>query len=218
MRNKKRLGFALIGIGAVLLTAALLLFLHNRSEDKRADASARAVLAAMQETDIPAATETTAAPGETEAETTAATEGTAQTTAAATGPVKELPRKTVEGHDYLGKLTFPTLELELPLIELIYLEDLQLAPGLQKGSPYSDDAVISGHNYPSQLGALKDLQPGDSVVFTDNDGASISYKVHAVKTLDPKETEAILNSPHPMVIYTCTPGGGDRVLAELDRA
>ena len=70
MTKPKKIGIVLLTAGAVLVIAALLLFSHNRAEDRRAGESAeetlRLVEAAMAERETNGETGTTPAPGAAE--------------------------------------------------------------------------------------------------------------------------------------------------------
>ena len=70
MTKPKKIGIVLLTAGAVLVIAALLLFSHNRAEDRRAGESAeetlRLVEAAMAERETNGETGTTPAPGDGE--------------------------------------------------------------------------------------------------------------------------------------------------------
>lgn len=53
--------------------------------------------------------------------------------------------------------------------------------------------------------------------FTDMDGIENIYEVVAMDTLAPTEVEAVQNSGHDLVLYTCTYGGRTRVTVFCDR-
>ena len=187
-------------LGAVLILSALLLFLFNRKEDSEAGRQAGLALQEVQEVlmddsgDVADgnSTEATSSPTET-------TEGSAEMTVV-----------TIDGRDYIGYLSIPELELELPVISQWSYELLQIAPCRDVGSTKTDDLVIAAHN-------LKELSEGDSVVFTDMDGVVIEYELTKVETIDPHKVDYVHNSDHDLVLYTCTIGGEYRVVAFCDR-
>ena len=55
------------------------------------------------------------------------------------------------------------------------------------------------------------------MIFTDMDGIENFYAVTSVETLGPTEVDAVQNSGHDLVLYTCTPGGATRVTVFCDR-
>lgn len=207
MKSKKSIPILLVALGLLLMLAAGLLLANNIREDREAGQAAADAVAALESLSLEQsvqATETTAA-----AETVPATDPTDPPT---------LSSEILEGHEYVGYLSFPSLDRKLPIIKIKYLEDLQVAPCLEQGSPWTNDAVISAHNYPSHFGPIRDWVGGEEVLFQDLEGREIRYAVASVETIDPSETDKVLRSEHDLILYTCTPGGAKRVVIACDRA
>ena len=182
----KKSGVILISLGAVLILAALLLFLHNRSEDRRAGQEAESLLE-----DARSAISANAAPEEPQEE-----------------PVEEIT------YDYAGVIAIPDLSLELPVIDRWSYDRLKVAPCRQSGAAADGDLVIAAHNYKSHFGYLDRLEPGASVIFTDMEGTVYRYAVEEIRQLEPEDAEdvsSVFSSEYPLVLYTCTPGGKARV-------
>ncbi len=223
MRSKTRWGLSLIVLGAALLLAALLLLLRGRALDARAAESAGSVMAQLEAQISPAWTppsptpSPTLSPSPSPAVSSAPAAIPSPNPSPSPTPVPELPTVRIDGHDYTGYLYFPSLERTLPVMELVYLEDLLLAPCLQKGSPHEDNAVIAAHNFPSQFGPLRQMEGGEAVYFTDMNGIEIAYTVSAVTTVQPWEQALVMESRHDLVLYTCTTGGKARVMIACDR-
>lgn len=129
----------------------------------------------------------------------------------------ELPVTEIDGYGYVGYLSIPKLELELPVMSEWDYARLKIAPCRQFGSSRTDDLVIAAHNYKKHFGHLKDLEAGDEVGFTDMEGIENLYEVIRVETLKPTEVDAVQNSDHDLVLYTCTYGGKTRVTVFCDR-
>ncbi len=205
---KRRFGAACFVLGAVLLAAALLLFLHNEQEDRQAGEAASAALTAVQqaiadqETQDPTQAQESDETASTEPETTAPT---------------ELTVVNIDGNDYVGYLSIPYFELELPILAQASMEGLQIAPCLQYGSPLTDDAVIAGHNFKQHFRALHDIQPGEYLTFTDTNGYTIEYGVVEVQIIDPTDVYSVINSEYDLILYTCTTGGATRVIVCCNR-
>ncbi len=216
MKAKRRAGVALVIVGVLLLAAALLLLLHNRQESDEAGAAAQEALAAVQEAIQTGNVQPGAAPAPAPAD--GEPEETEPTDPAETEPVPELTVTVINGHEYVGYLEIPSLDRKLPVMKLQYMEDLQIAPCLQFGSPWTDDAVIAAHNYPSHFGPLRDMTGGETILFTDMNGASITYTVKIVQTIQPTALDTVKESPYDLVLYTCTTGGKTRVMIGCDRA
>lgn len=208
---KRRVGSVFVVIGAVLLAAALLLYLHNEEEDANAGEAASAALSVMREA-IP---ENNHIPPKLvlSEEEPGGTEPAEETIPAPT----ELTVMNIDGNDYIGYLSIPAFELELPVMADWSMEKLQLAPCLQYGSPLTDDAVIAGHNFKQHFRALHDIQVGEYLTFTDMTGYTIEYSVVEVKTIDPRSVYEVIDSEYDLILYTCTIGGQSRVTVRCNR-
>ena len=181
----KKSGVILISLGAVLILAALLLFLYNRSEDRRAGQEAESLLEDAR----------SAMAADTDPE-----------------PQEELAEEIT--YDYAGVIAIPDLSLELPVIDQWSYARLKVAPCRQSGAAADGDLVIAAHNYKSHFGYLDRLQPGASVIFTDMEGTVYRYAVEEIRQLAPEDAEdvsSVFSSEYPLVLYTCTPGGKARV-------
>lgn len=126
---------------------------------------------------------------------------------------------TVPAGDYasIGILSIPVLEVELPVLTEWSYEKLKKAPCHYYGSCYESDFVIAAHNYPSHFGRLSELQQGDLVLFTDAVGKMHLYEVVLLETLSPTATEEMITSGFDLSLYTCTPGGSNRVTVRCRR-
>ena len=202
--RKKTAGLVLAAAGAVLILSALLLLFHNRQEDRQAGERSQAVLEELRRV----ATDDATLP----VGSLTATEGPEAT------QVPEMPTVQIDGYDYIGTLTIPALELELPVMAQWDYDRLTIAPCRQFGTTQTNDLVIAAHNYTRHFGLLYELSPGDAVIFTAPDGAGIDYVVAEVRTLAPDEVEAVQNSGHALTLYTCTSGGVARTAVFCDRA
>ena len=181
----KKSGVILISLGAVLILAALLLFLYNRSEDRRAGQEAESLLE-----DVRSSMAANADPE----------------------PQEEPAEEII--YDYAGVIVIPDLSLELPVIDQWSYARLKVAPCRQSGAAADGDLVIAAHNYKSHFGYLDRLEPGASVIFTDMEGTVYRYAVEEIRQLAPEDAEdvsSVFSSEYPLVLYTCTPGGKARV-------
>ena len=123
----------------------------------------------------------------------------------------EMPTVKADGYDCIGILSVPVLELELPVLTDWSYAKLQKAPCRYYGSCYETDFVIAAHNYPTHFGRLSQLQPGDTVTFTDVNGTVYHYEVSLLETLPQEATKEMITSGFDLSLYTCTPGGANRV-------
>lgn len=205
----KKRGIIFVIVGAVLILSALLLFLCNRYEDRRAGQEAELLLDAIQSA-IEQETEPTTKPNKVDTDATERIE-----------PVEtlapEMPVIEIDGHEYIGYVSIPDLELELPVMAEWDYSRLKTAPCRQFGSSRTDDLVIAAHNYMSHFGALSSLEEGAEILFTDMDGIENRYTLQRLDTLAPDAVDAVQNSGYDLVLYTCTPGGATRVVAFCER-
>lgn len=117
----------------------------------------------------------------------------------------------IDGYDCMGILNIPVLEIELPVLTEWSYEKLRKAPCHYYGSYHEGDFVIAAHNYATHFGRLSELLQGDLVLFTDAVGTQHCYEVVLLETLSPTATEEMIASGFDLSLYTCTPGGGNRV-------
>ena len=124
---------------------------------------------------------------------------------------QQIPVGEIKGYEYIGILTIPALEVELPVLTDWSYAKLKVAPCLYYGNCYEPDFVIAAHNYQSHFGRLSKLQAGDIVTFTDVSGNINGYEVILIETLAENATKEMITSGFDLSLYTCTPGGGSRV-------
>ena len=133
-------------------------------------------------------------------------------------PEMAMPEENIDGRSYIGVLDIPALELSLPIISEWSYDALQIVPCRYSGSAYLDNLVIAGHNYRSHFASLPQLQPGDSVTFTDMDGNVFSYEVSSLETLSPYAVSDMTSGDWDLTLFTCTVGGQSRLAIRCDQA
>ena len=124
---------------------------------------------------------------------------------------QEMATDSVNGYEYIGVISIPVLDVELPVLTDWSYEKLKVAPCLYYGNYYEPNFVIAAHNYQSHFGRLSKLQPKDIITFTDVKGNVYYYEVVLLETLAENATEEMITSGFDLSLYTCTPGGGSRV-------
>ena len=88
----------------------------------------------------------------------------------------------MNGWDYIGYLSVPSIGLELPVMSQWSYAGLKIAPGRYSGSTYADNMVVCAHNYAKHFSPIKWLTEGAQVYFTDMDGMRWTYEVSYVET------------------------------------
>lgn len=209
MRSK--LGIFTMILGALCVAASLALFLHNENEDQlayeRSQALMPQIVASIQKTQEEryAASDDDARPSEL---------------APAVGYEQEIRQMTVaeiDGNEYIGFLSIPSISLELPVMADWSYPKLQISPCRYTGNLFADDLVIMAHNFRRHFGSIKDLAIGDEVLFTDMDGTTYAYAVVAVDVLQPSDVEDMTAGEYDLTLFTCTYGGRTRVTIRCDR-
>lgn len=187
--SKRKVGIMLIVIGSVLILAAFSLVGYNIWDDHRAQTAIDSVLDQIS-LKVP---DDVAVPDYL------------------LDPTHEMPSMEIEGYLYIGKLSVPSLALELPVMETWDYERMKIAPCRYAGTAYLNNLVICAHNYASHFGRLKNLLPGDRVTFTDMDGNMFFYEVAEVQTLASTSVEEMKSGGWDLTLFTCTFDGQARV-------
>ena len=126
-------------------------------------------------------------------------------------PEMAMPTVNINGREYIGTLSVPSLGLELPVLSSLSYTGLRIAPCRYVGSAYQDNLVIAAHNYRSHFGLLKTLCPGNEVIFTDVDGHVFRYVVVDTEILKPTAVAEMVSGDWKLTLFTCTLGGQNRV-------
>ena len=197
-----------INTGLLLLAAALFLWAYNGQESRRAGDSAQQVITEL----------TQQLPAEAGAEAEQEEAPAVKLPEYLLDAQREMPEKTVNGRAYIGVLSIPSLNLELPVLSQWSYPNLKEAPCRYSGSLYQNDLIICAHNYASHFGKLKTLQPGDTLLFTDMDDQVVSFQMVEQETLEPNDEEAMTTGDWDLTLFTCTPGGQTRVTVRFQRA
>ncbi|MBQ2758566.1 MAG: sortase [Clostridia bacterium] len=125
---------------------------------------------------------------------------------------EEMTIKEIDGYGYIGYISVPVLELDLPVMSDWDYSRLKISPCRYYGSTKTDNLVIAAHNYKFHFGYLGHLQPGDMVIFTDMDANIIYYTVDSVELLQPTDVDKVKDSGDDLILYTCTYGGAKRIV------
>jgi sortase A len=203
-KKKKRKGNVFITVGLLLIGAALLLVLYNIAENMRAQRLSEEALTPLRE------------------QITAAADSSLDDKTSNAEPLYKsynemtMPEISINGVNYIGILSVPSLGLELPVRGDFSYPALVSAPCRYDGSVYLNNMIVAGHNYSSHFGNLKRLKIGDEVNFTDGDGNIFEYKVSDVVQIGGTEVEEMKSGDWDMTLFTCTVSGKSRVTVRLE--
>lgn len=200
---RQKIGRVCMVLGALLILAAAALLAYNKWDASRADKASQEVL------------------GELEQTLNAAIEEKAKSDTVALqpelDPTQEMTVTELNGWDYIGYLSIPSIGLELPVMSQWSYAGLKIAPGRYSGSTYADNMVVCAHNYAKHFSPIKWLTEGAQVYFTDMDGMRWTYEVSYVENLQPTQIEEMTEKTEEsdewdLTLFTCTTGGSARAL------
>lgn len=130
---------------------------------------------------------------------------------------KKMTEVEIDGNLYIGYLSIPALNMELPIMSTWSYAQLKIAPCRFSGSIKGEDLVLMAHNYTSHFGTLSQLTLDSLVTFTDMDGEVTSYEVVGIDILDPSAVEEMTAGVFDLTLFTCTYGGQNRVTVYCNR-
>ena len=192
---KRKAGKLLMTIGLLLIAAAFLLMVYNIWESKKAENMSEEILNQIKD----------------EQDENVSSDDADEKPLYEIYPDMEMPVLTIDGVDYIGILTVPSLGLELPVAGNWSYPNLRRSPCRYKGSAYSNDMIIAGHNYSRHFGGLKNLAIGEEISFRDGDGHIFQYQVDDIETIPGTAVEDMHAGEWDMTLFTCTYGGKSRV-------
>lgn len=194
---RRKIGIICMILGAALVLGALSIFLYNQHEASEAEKSVLDILPKLQD--------------EIGSDKTLPTDDEEMNYSG------DMPTIEIDGYEYIGYLSIPSLGLELPVMSDWSYPQLRIAPCRYSGSIWSDDMVLMAHNYARHFGQLSRLSIGEEVIFKDVNGITITYEVMAIDTLNPTEVEDMTSGEYDLTLFTCTYGGKSRVTVRCDR-
>ena len=196
---RKILSNTFISIGAVLVVAALALFLYNQWDSYQAAKASRRMLARL------------------ETQMTAQQDQTVDLPYGLPSDKEKMTTITIDEQAYVGYLSLPSLDLDLPILADWSYSNLKIAPCRFHGTVDGKNLVLMAHNYDRHFGRISDLTLGDTVLFTDINGQVTAYTVVGQDILDPYAVDEMIAGDFDLTLFTCTYGGRSRVTVYCDR-
>ena len=201
--KRKRIGTAFVAVGAVLVLSALGVMGFNLCRQERSGVHAEQamdqLLEQMPQDRFLATPDVPSVP-------TGVGEGSQD------AAYRQMPEVVIDGVPYIGYLSIPALELELPVIGTCSEEELEIAPCRFYGTVYNSNFVIGGHRYRRHFRKLSTLGYGEQLTFTDIEGNVYSYRLMEQEVLEPNQAEYLCSGDWDLSLFTCTPGGLTRVV------
>lgn len=208
----RKYAWCMIGLGTMLLLAALFLVLYNMHTDTQSGAASVEILYELRQeiSEKAAATEpeTIYIPPTKDIYAQYAPEETTEPTEPPTDPAAEL-----DGRYYTGVLMIPSLQVELPVMQNWSYPNLRLAPCRYEGSAAAGNLIIAAHNYRSHFGDIDSLHTGDQIHFVDVYGTLYTYEVTNIEIIDGSNAPAMRDGADEwdLTLFTCTFSGRTRV-------
>lgn len=201
MNKQTKRGVVLFAIGAVLLCVALGIFLLQRWEDKMAGQMSHSLLQQLQ------LNKPVIDMGED-------THNTQQEQQSSISDGK-MPAKEILGYSLCGSLRIDSVGIHLPVLSDWDYDMLKVAPCRYQGGISDGNLIIMGHNYKSHFTPLHNIALGANVSFKNTVGKVFSYRVAEIVHLKRTDGEN-LPSEYPLTIFTCTPGGLERIVVRCE--
>ena len=204
-------GILLMTIGGILILTALGLILTHLYEENVANRKSEVICSELI-VQIEKGKETTGTAGQNAADDSAAA-AIPDESQFVRSKLKDANMDTIaiDGDLYIGYLSIPDLDLDLPVLSRWSYNALKISP-----SRYSDDGtsyglIIAAHNYSRHFGRISSLTEGAVVYFTDVHGVVYSFEVDKQEVLNPEDITGMTTEPYDLTLFTCTPGGAARV-------
>lgn len=202
----------MIIFGTMLLIAALFLVLYNVKEDQNGSRASQEILEQLK------VEMTTSEPIPTEPEMPAINDLFEEY------EVETVPEEVqieIDGNYYIGTISIPSLEIELPVMSEWSYPNLKLSPCRYKGTVAGCDLIIAAHNYRSHFGRINQLYSGDAIIFTDGNGIAHEYRLLQTEVIEGYDIEAMdfgSANDWDLTLFTCTLGGQSRVTVRAVKA
>lgn len=187
--------------GTVLVLAALCLFLLNQRENNAAGISVEKILPQVLE----------------QIGTQNAVDGLEGREDSPNPCASAMTEVEIDGYAYVGYLSIPAINLEVPVMGEWDYTRLKIAPCRYAGSAGTGNLVICAHNYTRHFGPIRNLVSGDLVYFTDMDGVIWKYEVVLADLLSSAEVEDMTAGDYDLTLFTCTYSGQSRVTVRCKR-
>ena len=202
-------------MGTALLLSALFLVIHNVLEDRSSGEQAEVILQSLKD-EIPEYTEpVTTMPIAENYDLFAEYEDEP-----AEPTVPEMETITLDGNVYIGYISIPAIDIELPVLQNWSYPNLKIAPCRYVGNIYENDLIICAHNYTTHFGKIGNLHTDDEIILTDVNGKEWHHSVVNIEQLPGTAVEDIKfgnSDDWDLTLFTCTLGGQSRVTVRAVR-
>lgn len=134
-----------------------------------------------------------------------------------TDEVREMKTININGDEFIGTITIPSINLELPVLSKFSNSNLKKAPCRYYGNLFTNDLIICAHAYETFFANLNKLKQNDLIIFTDVDGNVFTYEVLEVEVLKDTDVDKMVNNEFDLTLYTCTYDNTGRITVRCNR-
>ena len=223
----KRIGNVLIAVGFLFVLGCGAIFIQANSQENDAERNAENTMQAFfEQVDVIAPSSafpsdinggnTPPGSGAVEGDDRAAEDVNGEDSTAEDSQ-DELKFILLDGEAYIGVLTIPELNLDLPVAMSWSYPQLRQTPCRYSGSINNNSLVIAAHSYRSHFGDIDRLSIGEPVILTDVEGYEHIYEVVKVEIVEPTSVDAVVNSEYDLTMFTCTRDSKSRILVRCMR-
>lgn len=191
-----KIGKIFIIVGLFLITLSISLIINNRYDEYNAGIKSQEVLDTLKEN---------------------YNEDNLKVVNTITNEIKDMKTTNIDGYDYIGWITIPSLKLELPIMSEHDYTRLNIAPCRYYGSIYTNDLIICAHSYETHFKNIDKLNQNDLIIITDINGNIYKYEVLEIEILNPKEVSKMIDNNFDLTLYTCTNDGLNRITVRCNR-
>lgn len=199
--SRKKIGKKLLITGIVFVTAALSLFVYNKIMDFSAGKFTSSVMSELKDY----------------IDSEQQSELNSDNNIENNHFPSNNSSKWVKNYNFIGYISIPKINLELPVISDWDYDKLNVSPCRYTGSVSTGNFVIAAHNYYNHFGNIYKLEKGDEVIFTDLDGKSYLYEVVLTDTLNSVEINKMISEEYDLSLFTCTWSGRARITVRCNK-
>lgn len=192
MKKSKSKSILFVIVGIMLIGASLVLVVCNRYTDYLGEQNSHKVLVTLKK-------EITSDSSEKNPENEKENKG-------------EIT-KTIDSKKYIGIISVPKINLELPVLKDLNYDNLKVAPCRYFGSCEKNNLIIAAHNYTAFFDKIDTLNSGDTIKFTDVNGVVHNYQVTNTELISGSDSSAMKKNEEQwdITLFTCTWSGWSRV-------
>ena len=213
--NAKPVSVMLIAAGAASMLASGILLIYNRTEESgAADFSQHTAQALIEQIKMETIQTESPPPPSQNASEPGADETPGEPVAAQTEQPGYL---TIDGNTYIGVISIPALELELPVNRILSYTALRRTPCRYSGSIEDNTLVIAAHNYRAHFGHIDRLAIGELIIIIDAEGIEHTYGVEYIEVVPPSSVDEVIYSEYDLTLFTCTQSGQERIVVRALR-